>query len=426
MARSIYRKAALDRLASPEQTDRPHTLVSGRAWLAFVTLFAIIAIAVAWVATLKGNVLVDGRGVILQPAGLREIVADKAGRIEDLQLAPGDSVERDAIVAQFRLSELQAELAEVQAQRNDAARRLSELQRIYDERNASELAAETVRLAAIAAGRRAIGRSLELLEEKTNAIEELVERRITSRDELIDTEILRTETLERLAILDSEEGAIGLRRLERENSARISLLDERLQLEAITRQVERLDERIERESALRSPYDGRVVEVKVERGDVLAAGAPLATIEPSDTDPASDSEAMIAVLFVPADEGKRVQQGMEVELVPSGYRRAEFGFVSADVVSVSEVPATPAGMRRVLRNDALVTQLAAGGALFEVRVALEQDATNPSGLAWSSSNGPDTTIEPGNLLEARIVVDRIPLINLIAPRLYALLDFTDG
>ncbi|MCB1480680.1 MAG: NHLP bacteriocin system secretion protein [Rhodobiaceae bacterium] len=422
MAKSIYRQAALERLASPEQIDRPHTLVDGKVWFALLTLFAVTAGAIVWAATLKGDVMVDGRGVVLQPAGLREIIADKSGRIEELNLAPGGVVGRDVIVARFRLSELQAEHAEALAARGDATRRLAELKRIYDERNASELAAETERLAAIADGKRAIRRSLELLEKKATAIRDLVSQRITSRDELINTEILRTETLERLAVLEREEGIIGLRRLERENAARISLLDEQLKLEEIDRRVTRLQERLARESVLRSPYDGRVVEVKVERGDVLAEGAALATIEPTGT---ATSGQKIAVLFVPADQGKRVRAGMDAEVVPGGYRRAEFGFVPAKVVSVSEVPATPAGMRQVLRNDALVGQLAAGGTLFEVRVALEQDAEKPSGLAWSSSNGPDAQIEPGNLLEAKIVVDRIPLINLVAPRLYSLMGLGD-
>ncbi|MCB2077294.1 MAG: NHLP bacteriocin system secretion protein [Novosphingobium sp.] len=423
MAKSIYRQAALERLASPEQIDRPHTLVDGKVWLALIVLFAVSAVAVVWAATLKGKVLVDGRGVVLQSAGLREIVADTSGRIEALDLAPGMIVERDGVVARFRLSELQAELTEALAGRDDATRRLAELRRIYDERNASELAAETERLAAIADGKRAISRSLELLQKKAEAIRELVSRRITGRDELINTEILGTETLERLAVLEREEGIIGLRRLERENASRISLLDEQLKLEEIDRRVTRLQERIARESVLRSPYDGRVVEVKVERGDVLAEGAALAIIDPAD---APDSGEKIAVVFVSADHGKRVRPGMEAEIVPGGYRRAEYGYIPAKVVSASEVPVTPAGMRQLLRNDTLVAQLTAGGTLFEIRVVLELDASKPSGLAWSSSQGPDAPIEPGNLLEAQIVVDRIPLIDLIAPRLYSLMRLGDG
>ena len=99
MAKSIYRQAALERLASPEQIDRPHTLVDGKVWFALLTLFAVTAGAIVWAATLKGDVMVDGRGVVLQPAGLREIIADKSGRIEELNLAPGGVVGRDVTVA---------------------------------------------------------------------------------------------------------------------------------------------------------------------------------------------------------------------------------------------------------------------------------------------------------------------------------------
>jgi hypothetical protein len=42
MTRQIYRQAALDRLASPEQLDRPYKLVGSLGWLLLLGLFAVI------------------------------------------------------------------------------------------------------------------------------------------------------------------------------------------------------------------------------------------------------------------------------------------------------------------------------------------------------------------------------------------------
>lgn len=50
----------------------------------------------------------------------------------------------------------------------------------------------------------------------------------------------------------------------------------------------------------------------------------------------------------------------------------------------------------------------------------------PSGLSWSSSRGPSSAIFPGTLLKALIVVDRVPLVDLLVPGLSRTLGNGDG
>jgi HlyD family secretion protein len=122
-------------------------------------------------------------------------------------------------------------------------------------------------------------------------------------------------------------------------------------------------------------------------------------------------------MYVSPRDGRRVEKGMAVEIVPSTTRKEEFGFVHAVVTDVSDVAATAEGMRSVLKNEQLVAKLSGEGAPVAVRVKLETDTATPSGLKWSSSKGPAQRVSPGTLLDGLVVVDRVAIVNLLAPTL---------
>ncbi len=186
---------------------------------------------------------------------------------------------------------------------------------------------------------------------------------------------------------------------------------------SLSNNLKRLRGRLDEDRVITSPHAGRVVEVKVNRGDVVAAGTAIAMLAPL----GSEAADTLGVIYVDPADGKRILPGMQAEIVPSIYRREEYGFIRAEVVSVSPVPATVEGMRGVIKNERLVAQLSGGGAPFEVRVHFKGSAKTASGLEWSSSVGPPSPIAAGNLIEAAVLVERKPIGNLIVPGLDSLL-----
>lgn len=417
MTRQIYRQAALDRLASPEQLDRPYRLVSGLGWLTLTGLVSIIVFGLAWALMSEAPVKVRAQGIVLQRGGLREIVADTAGRIETLSLAAGQVVSVGTPVAGFQRSERLREVQQAEAELVDARSRLLALQRFYKDQNTREQEAETQRLASITETRERVARRIELLQSRLDDLAGLVERKIILQARIIDAELELANARERLASLDNEATALDLRKLDRESKQRLSLLDEQLKVERLSSHLRRLRERLEEDRFITSPHAGRVVEVKVNRGDVVAAGMAIAMLAPV----GSEAADTLGVIYVDPADGKRVQPGMPAEIVPSIYRREEYGFIRAEVVSVSPVPATLEGMRGVIRNERLVAQLSGGGAPFEVRVHFKVSPRTASGLEWSSSDGPPSRIAAGNLIEAAIIVERKPISNLIVPGLDSML-----
>ena len=112
--RNIYRQAALDRLASPSAQDTHAKLVGRPAWLILLTFVAAIAGASVWAFSVRLPVTVTAEGILIDRAGLVEISADRVGRLETLDLAPGKIVDAGTIVAQMSQSELRRSLETAQ------------------------------------------------------------------------------------------------------------------------------------------------------------------------------------------------------------------------------------------------------------------------------------------------------------------------
>lgn len=424
MARQIFRQAALDRLASPERLDRSYRLVSVSAWAALAAVIGVTAAGVVWALFATAPVKVEGGGIVLPEEGLLEIVADGAGRIDDLNLRPGQTVAEGDRIAEFARTDLTRDLELAEAELRDARKRLSELEAYFAERDRLERQAENERLGTIRQTQGFAERRRQLMRQKIASLQGLVDRKIVIRDRLIDAELELAEARERLAGLDDEAKSIALDRLRRENEQALEILDEQREIERLKRAAEKIRRELSEKRFIASAHAGQVIEVRVAKGDVVQPGAPLAILAPPNRD--ADAGRSLGVLYLKPADGKRVSPGMAVEAEPSTVKAEEFGYVKGRIESVSPVPVSLAGMRSTLKNDELAKELGAGSAPFEARVRFETDPSTPSGLAWSSSDGPPAQVLPGTPLNARVVVERKRLIDLLAPGLGRLLFGDDA
>jgi len=122
------------------------------------------------------------------------------------------------------------------------------------------------------------------------------------------------------------------------------------------------------------------------------------------------------VLYLPFTQGKKVLDGMSVEIMPSTAEKEIYGHMKAKVVSTAPLPASREGMRRLLQNDRLIDELSAAGSPIQI-IAELITSDNASGFSWSSSSGPPYPITSGTLLDAKVVVERRALIDVILPGL---------
>lgn len=410
MAREIFRKAALERMASPERTDRPTRLVGASGWLVLVAFLIAVAGGVVWAVQTKAPVKVQAQGILIDRAGLVELSSAQGGLLEDVMISPGDVVEAGQVVATLSRSELRRELLGAEAQLIDLQDRYERLETAHVARAKREADVDDRRLQTITETKEALQARMILLRGRAEKLAPLAERGVVPELRLIEAQISVADLAERLAGLDVDAQSVRLDAAERQAQRDFELLEDRLAIEEQERKIARLSAQLDEEKVIVATRTGQVVEIKVNPGDVLPAGGALATLAPD-----ALGRDLQALMYVPPADGKRVEPGMLAEIAPTTVEKEVYGHIKAEVVSVSPLPATPEGMERVLQNVQLVEQLSLGGAPIEVRLKLTLDPDTPTGFKWSASQGPTGGVGPGTLLEGKVVIDERPIIDLVIP-----------
>ena len=188
-------------------------------------------------------------------------------------------------------------------------------------------------------------KNLEGLLSKGYTIRRNVEDR---RRELTDAQQRKQDALNEVLKLRAQQSDLEMQR-DRE------VQDSEFRLNEARRQMEQLAGELGRNTQVVSPIEGRVLEVKVSPGSVLAVGTAVVSIE-------SEGSTLEALVYIPGDQGKNVKPGMEVRLEPNSVKREEFGTMIGTVSTVSEFPITPQGMAAVLHNETLVSRFSRDGA----------------------------------------------------------------
>jgi HlyD family secretion protein len=405
----IFRKVALERLSSPEQLDQLLQVTNPRGWLALGALGALLLASLSW--AIFGSIPTEagGEGILLRQGGVTSLVAAEQGQVEEVLVSVGDVIAKGQVVARVRQQELlrqiqdsRDKLADARGEYADLLRYAGEQERLRDR----DLAQQRANLEQSI---RALDKEMELARDQVAAQRDLLKDGLVTKQTVLTSEQHLNDVQTRLSAARLDLNGLELKRLdagqqvEQQLEIRQALIRD-LELELRERQA-RLDE----SARVVSSHAGRVLEVLADRGDVVSPGTPILSLELTSKD-------LMAVLFIPASAGKKVQPGMRVRVSPSTVKREEFGSMIGKVVWAAEFPSTQKGMNRVLGNEALVEKLMKEGPPIQVNVALERDAATPTGYRWSSSTGPSLSISSGTLATGAVVVREERPIRLILPK----------
>jgi Biotin-lipoyl like len=98
---NIFRKVALDRLASPEQLDLLMQVTTPRGWIALAGLGLLLLAALAWGIFGSVATTVEGQGILVQPEGVKTIVAARPGVVARILVQVGDVIYKDREVVRL-------------------------------------------------------------------------------------------------------------------------------------------------------------------------------------------------------------------------------------------------------------------------------------------------------------------------------------
>ena len=410
--RSVFRQDALDRLASPERLDELMQVTGPKAWIALSALGVLLVTLGAWGILGRINTRVEGQGILLG-GDVYDVVSRWAGRVETMGVSVGQEVAAGQLVAELDQPELMQAIENAQARVGDlqdedaylksVAEREAEMQRVYYSTQRADLErtiAEQENL-------------LELVSTQLDREQQLFDEGHIPEYQLISAHEAQNSARTNLAASRAALTQLRLDELNADFTIQQRLIASEQNIHDAQRAVDQLENDLALQSRVYSAYNGRVLEVVVDQGAVVSPGQSLMRLSLAERDVGT----LRAVVYVGGLEAKRVRPDMDAQVAPSTVRPEEYGYMVGRVDRVSDFPATPDGMRRVLKNDQLVAQLAAGGTIFEVHVVLTKDSLSTSGYAWTSGRGPNVTILDGTPATVRIVVERRRPVQVVIPAL---------
>ncbi len=406
----IFRKVSLERLSSPEQLDQLMRVTNPKGWLALGGVILLLIAAVLW--GFLGSVPNEaaGEGILIRRGGVSDLVATGSGPLAEMLVKVGDVVEKGQVVARIRQEGLSRKIADAEARKNALEAEFADLQRYAEQQqrlSAQNLAQQRAKLERSIA---ALEREVTLLANRLEAQKALLADGLITQQTLLQTEQQLNAARDQRSGLELELNGLPLKQLEAAQLIENQLEARRSALREVELTLRESRAALAESVSVVSPHGGRVLELMVDRGDVVSPGTPILSMEVV-------SEELLAVLYVPAAMGKQVRPGMTARISPANVKREEYGFMLGEVTWVAEFPSTSRGMLRLLSNQELVNKLMLAGPPLQIDVALVPDPATPTGYKWSSSRGPDLEISSGTVTSGSIVVKEDRPISLVIPKI---------
>ncbi len=407
---TLFRKVAVERLSSPEQLDQLTHVTGSRSWIALASIGLLLVMAVIWSSLGRLPERVSGTGMLLKSGGVLEVVSPSAGRIADVGVAVGDVVREGQVVARVEQPDLLDQLAQARTVLANARADFRQLTG-FSQRDA-QLQTRFLReqRQTVEQGIVADDRAIGWLTEKIAAQELLVKQGLLTRTSLASSQQQLDGAREHIQRSRGDLVQIDAKMLSMTNNKADELRTSQERLTQAEHQEQDLARQLHERSQVVSPFSGRILELIAEDGRMIGRGEALMTLDMM----GRAVSGLEAIIYVPATSGKQIKLGMPIQIAPSTVKQEEFGLMLGRVTYVSDFPATPRGMNRVLKNDQLVSVLANGRATYEVHADLIVDPRTTSQYRWSSSSGPPVQIKSGTLAVGNIeIASRRPIAMVI-------------
>lgn len=102
MKTDLFRKAALERMSTPDQIDQLMPVTSSKGWIALITLAGLLIALVLWGIFGTISVEVQGQGVLVRPDGLQTVAAPSSGEVTALTIRPGDTLKSGQVIGKLK------------------------------------------------------------------------------------------------------------------------------------------------------------------------------------------------------------------------------------------------------------------------------------------------------------------------------------
>ncbi|MDD2902808.1 MAG: NHLP bacteriocin system secretion protein [Syntrophales bacterium] len=396
---------------SADNLDRLVTVTSPAGWLALLACWVLIGTALIWGIWGSVPTKASGGGLLMHTGGVLEVVTRGPGQILALNVREGDLVQTGQVVARITQPDLDVKIASTRRELASLHSQYEHLQKVFAREWELKVANFRDQRRNLHSQLGDIGERERWLTRRQNNQQGLLDKGLITEKTLFDTKIKLQNAKEerRKTLLNLEK--INEDELRTKSQQQRDLFNNRQKILETENHLALLIEQLAYQTNVKSEFSGRVLEIAVRVGDQLQGGNRIFSMEPLQPE-------LRSVVYIPSGQGgKKVEPGMKVQISPATVKRDEFGFILGRVTWVSPYPATKESMLSILGNEGLVKQFSKDTPPIVVHADLITDPHTPSGLKWSSREGPPFRITAGTLVSGEIVVREQRPISLVIPYL---------
>ena len=395
------------RHVSPERLETLLVVANPKGWLALAVAAALVVLLVAWSFLGRIPMEVEGVGVLMHPQKIVPLQSEATGMVTNLLVKVGDTVQEGQVVAtvsqpdlteQLRQAERQLATLEAQfdalypMQQSSAKAQIVDGQAQHD--NIQKLIDQAKRLDPVLEARLAEHRRL-------NSI------RALSLDQVISAEQAYLANRNQIPQLEAQARALKIKEAELKQQLAQAEAEQQTKVEAVQAQIDLLKLQMATQGQIVSKSSGKLIEVAIGVGQMVAAGMRVGTLAET-----AEDQPLVGVMYFPVKDGKKIAEEMPVQITPDTVQRALYGGITGKVQTVSLLPLSREAIATMLGNDSLAAVAAEGGPQIQIVAELDRDPDAKSGFRWSASRGPETEPTVGTTVSGRVVVKSLAPIML--------------
>lgn len=411
-APAFFRKAALEKLSTPEKLDQLIKITSLNAWIVLIMIASTITTAISWSFYGQVKTKINTMGIILG-GEVYDVVSTSQGQLLNLNVDIGDHVNAGDVIATIEQPDLILQIESAKAAVAERQYELKQLE-VYGSQD-SRIQGDIIdkQRKNINLQIQATQKSLSFHQQQLSIEKDLLSKGLITKPQVINREMQIEETLNSIKNLEANLVQTNSQELNSEysHSQRRTLIQQRIAQEKL--RLDQMIETYEKRNSITSPHTGEVLEILSKSGVVVGPGTPLFKIKNSKT----LDDKLKGVMYISSRDGKKIKVGMDALVVPSTVRPQEFGYMKGKITYVSEFPVTQQGLMTSMQNDQLVRSMLQMGAPFEVYVELEENPENFSGYEWTSASGPKINVNSGTSCSGKITIKEEAPITLVVPAL---------
>jgi len=406
----LFRKKSLERLNSPEELDMLVKQVPTKGWVV-VWMFAIIIISViVWGFLGSIATKVKASGIIMNSGGVESVYSDFPGVVKKVLVKNSDMVQKGDVIALIAQPELEAEIVlkeeQLSASQNQYFSSKQDIQRDM-ELSAKIKNDDQIR---INDNIKYMKQELQELTAQLHKKQELYKEGLVRKYDVDIAQNNINSVKLKIKTAQNELVSNDLSVLEKNQNSQSNLRSNKDQIDNFVLSLNVLKEKYKKSSEIKAQLSGKVIEVDISAGDVIAPGSSIIEIEKT-----GEEGSLQVVFFTSALKGKSIQEGFAANIDPTIVKKEEYGFMRAKVNYVSLFPASRKSVENILNNDALSSSFMQDGPPIVVYASLIKDKSTYSGFKWSSVKGPNIHITSGTMCDVEVTVREQAPITLVIP-----------